>query len=245
MTILTPAPAGVSVVIAVYQAERFVAEALDAVLSQTRTPAELILVDDGSTDGSRAVIDDFLATHYRASPTIHVIAQANSGPSAARNTGFDASTQPLVAFHDADDRALPTWLEVLAGVLDAQPDVACALGTQVVELEAGSSIPAWLADERVGDPLSGLPSRRYAQMCPVMRRTAIEIAGPYDESMRLGEDTDLLLRFIDAGLRVEYLDDVVLRRRVHAASLTQDAEAFRRAQFGVLARRIRRKQAQR
>ena len=235
-------PSAISVIIPVYQAERFVIDAIEAVLAQTRPAAELILVDDGSTDRSRAVIDEFLSS-CDPQPIVRVIGQQNSGPSAARNAGLRASTQPVLAFHDADDRALPTWLEVLAGLLDAHPDTACAIGTQVTELEADTPIPSWLADERQAALIDGAPPQRYAQMCPVMRRTAIELAGPYDETLRPGEDTDLLLRFIDAGLRVEYLDDVVLRRRVHAASLTQDADAFRRAQFGVLARRIRRKQA--
>lgn len=245
MTRSPSAPASISVIIPVYQAERFVGDALAAVFAQTRSPAEVILVDDGSTDGSLAAIDDALAAHPRTLSKVSVISQSNRGPSAARNSGLAASTGEIVAFHDADDRAVPTWLELLAGRIDADDGLACAIGTQVIEVEPGTPLPVWL-DHVVDIGLAGSrPSQLYAQMCPVIRRSALDIVGPYDETLRAGEDTDLILRLIDAGLRVEFTEDVVLRRRVHATSLTQDAEAFRRAQFGVLARRIHRKQAAR
>lgn len=97
----------VSVIVPVYNVERFLCECLDSVLAQTFTDFELICVNDGSTDSSPAI----LAAYEAADSRVHVINQENGGLSAARNAGLDAARGEYIAFLDSDDFALPDLLE--------------------------------------------------------------------------------------------------------------------------------------
>ncbi len=96
-----------SIVMSVYNGERFVAEAIESVLSQTFTEFEFVIVDDGSTDRSSQIINEYKARD----PRIVLISQENSGISASLNRGLMEAKNDLVAHIDHDDRALPNWLE--------------------------------------------------------------------------------------------------------------------------------------
>jgi len=97
----------VSVVIPVYNAEPFLREALDSVLAQDYEPFEVIVVDDGSTDGS--------GTIARSYPEVRYLRQENQGPAVARNAGIAAAQGEFLAFFDADDVMLPNKLSVQVG----------------------------------------------------------------------------------------------------------------------------------
>ena len=88
-----------SVIIPVYNVEKYLAECLDSVCSQTLKDIEIICIDDGSTDGSAAILDDYA----RRDPRVRVIRQANAGVGAARNRGLDIATGRYVYFIDSDD----------------------------------------------------------------------------------------------------------------------------------------------
>lgn len=106
----------VSVVIPVYNVERFLAECVDSVLHQTMDGFEIILVDDGATDGSGRMCDEYARRDSR----IRVIHQANGGLSAARNTGLDAARGEYVYFLDSDDYIVPDALEKLRAVAEKE-----------------------------------------------------------------------------------------------------------------------------
>ena len=120
----TAAPGGgratISVVVPAFNAARFLPEAIASVRAQTRTGAELIVIDDCSTDDSLEVARSLGATCL-STPT-------NSGPSAARNIGLRAARGELVAFLDADDYWEPNHCETTAALLDAHPGTAVAFG---------------------------------------------------------------------------------------------------------------------
>jgi len=107
----------VSVVIPVYNGERFLRESLESVVAQTFQDYEIVCVDDGSTDGSCALLKQYGAR-------VRVIQQANAGQSAARNVGVRQATGGFVAFLDQDDRWYPSKLAQQVTVLSAEPDVA-------------------------------------------------------------------------------------------------------------------------
>ncbi len=113
----------VTVVMAVYNAEAFLAEALDSVYAQDYEPFEVVLVDDGSTDGSAAIAQSY--------PGLRYLRQENGGPSAARNAAIAAARGELVAVADADDVQLPGRLSVQVGYLVEHPEVAVTLGRQI------------------------------------------------------------------------------------------------------------------
>lgn len=120
--------------------------------------------------------------------------------------------------------------------LAADPTLSAVVGRQELLIEPGARLPAWMDPAEDDSPHQG-----HHVMNMVVRRAAIDLVGPFDESLRIAEDTDLVLRMTDAGLGVAFVDDVVVQRRIHNSSLTQDAAAFRRGQFEALARRVRRK----
>lgn len=229
----------VSVVIPAHNAERFLGEAIESVLAQTWEPVEMIVVNDGSTDGTAAV-----ARSYEG---VETIVQENAGPSAARNRGFAASRGELVAFHDADDLMTPDKLAVQAGHLVDNPEVGCALAEQELMVEEGAELPFWAEGTNVptvmAKPEEPNDTPHLHTMTMVMRREVFERVGGFDEEMRSAEDLDWLLRASEAGIEIARMPRVLLRRRVHPDSLTQDAAAGRAGHFLAVKKRIERHRA--
>ena len=106
----------VSVIIPVYNVRPFLEEALDSVLNQTYKNLEIIIIDDGSTDGSGEICDEYAGRDNR----IQVIHQDNGGLSAARNAGLDVMTGDLVAFLDPDDAYVDSFIETLVNAMAAE-----------------------------------------------------------------------------------------------------------------------------
>ena len=109
-----------SIIIPVYNVAPYLRECLDSVLAQTLTDWEAICIDDGSTDGSGAILDEYAAKDKR----FKVIHQKNAGVSAARNSGIDAATGEYVTFLDGDDAYDRSWLEGFWGLIkDTQAEL--------------------------------------------------------------------------------------------------------------------------
>lgn len=236
-------PLTASVIMPVHQGERFVGEALRSLLDQTRPPAEIVVVDDGCTDGSMTVVRSLADAAGPASPTVRIVHRTNGGPAAARNTGLAAANHDVIAFHDADDVALPGWLEMSLQRLETDPALTGVIGRQELVVEPGAPTPVWLIPMHGAAPGVTADHLLHHLMNMVVRRTAFDLVGTFDESMQLGEDADLVLRMTDSGLRLAFVEEVVVRRRIHHSNVTHDAAAFARAQFEVLARRVRRRKA--
>jgi glycosyltransferase involved in cell wall biosynthesis len=191
----------VSVIMPAYQAEAFLEDAIESVLAQDYAPFEVVVCDDGSTDRTPQI----LAAH----PEVHTIRQANAGPAAASNAAVAASSGELLALFDADDLWPPTRLSLQVGYLAAHPDVGCVLGRQ-----EWINPPPWLTRDPVYGDLDGIPL-----VSAVMRRSAFEAVGGFDESFSHGEDMDLMFRLREHGIPIEILSDVVVFRRFHGDNL--------------------------
>ena len=120
----------ISVIVPVYKVEAYLPQCVDSLLGQSYADFELILVDDGSPDGSGALCDRYAEQDGR----VRVLHQANAGAAAARNAGLDAARGAYYAFCDADDWVEPDWLEALLAPLEADP-------------EAQMSVCGWLREE--------------------------------------------------------------------------------------------------
>ncbi|MDE6319310.1 MAG: glycosyltransferase [Lachnospiraceae bacterium] len=114
----------ISIIVPVYQVKEYIEECVESLLAQTYTNLEILLVDDGSTDGSGAMCDEYAVKDSR----VRVIHQENQGPSVARNQGLDHARGEYVAFVDSDDVVMPDFIETLFGILNKyQADIAaCA-----------------------------------------------------------------------------------------------------------------------
>jgi glycosyltransferase involved in cell wall biosynthesis len=198
----------ISVVIPVWNCAQYVAEAIESVLAQSYRPVELVVVDDGSTDGSAAVIE-----HYAPAARYHY--QANAGLSAARNTGIRLSTGTYVAFLDSDDVWLPAKLDrqMVRMRADPAPDLVFGHVEQFVSPELDETTRARLAGD--GRILAGVFAGSL-----LVRRDVFDRVGLFDGQWRVGEFMDWYLRTREAGLEAVVIPEVVTRRRLHTANMS-------------------------
>ena len=173
----------VSVVIPTFERRRSVIEAVSSALGQTVGDIELIVVDDGSTDGTAAAVGAIDAR-------VKVVRRPNGGPAAARNTGIRHAQAPIVAFLDSDDRWLPRHLEQILGLLDSHPAavLACTGGATL-----GDDCLARSTGVTHAAPAVLLGGLLYTSAVGV-RREALEAARGFDERLRVTEDSDLWCR---------------------------------------------------
>jgi alpha-1,6-rhamnosyltransferase len=199
--VIPMAPA-VDFIVPVYNAAEFLREALESVLAQDYQPFRIIAVDDGSTDTSVEIVEEY--------PEVVLIRQENQGPAAARNVGLAAAEAPYVALHDADDLLPPDKLRIQVGYLEEHTEVACVLGRQ-----EWIDPPPWLPRDALYGELGGIPLPSA-----VFRTAVLRELGGFDPSFRTGEDVDLLMRLREAKHEITVLPDVVLYRRYHGSNLS-------------------------
>jgi len=202
---------GVSVIVPVRDGERYLAEALGSILAQTHAPAEVIVVDDGSTDDTAGVAAGFGAP-------VRLVEQAPAGVSAAMNHGLGEATGALVASLDADDLWVADKLALQVAALEADQSLDIVFGYAEPFVSPDLS-PAERATLAV--PAGPLPGWSKGSM--LARRAALDRVGPFDEALRLGDFVDWHARAVDAGLRMQMLPEVVLRRRLHATNTGRGA----------------------
>lgn len=223
-------PEPVSVVIPVFNGERFLARAIESVAAQTLPPDEIIIVDDGSTDAGPAIAGSL--------PGVRLIRQPNAGGAAARNTGIGAARSDLVAFLDQDDLWAPRKLELQVARMGASRELGYTLAGQRIFLEPGSPAPAWLRPELVDRAIPGIVSGTL-----VARKWVFTRIGVFDTKYRWGDDADWFLRAREANIPMAILDEVLLLRRVHQANASGDPRAARELVQAVHASLARRRAA--
>jgi GT2 family glycosyltransferase len=237
-----------SVVIPVYNRADEVRACLAAFTDPEAQGLEVIVVDDGSTDGTAVMVEAVAETSRGA--VIRLARQENAGPGPARNRGVAEATADWVIFHDSDDLWLPWTIATLREVL-ARPEAASAeiLFLDVARFtdpaDLGGLAPAPLVlrdhatmlDMRLDDPLSMVAS------CNVgFRRAAFQALGGFTDLVRHGEDTDLFFRAGDRGRVLVIAEPVMMGYRLSApgtASLTNSGDAVRRTRTRFLLDRNR------
>ncbi len=206
----------VSVLLPVYNAERFIAAAVGSILNQTFGDLELIVVNDGSTDGSLAILERMAAADAR----VGLISRPNTGYVPALNEALAVARGDLVARMDADDVSLPTRLERQVAYLADHPDCVM-LGTHVAQMDADGAVIGPMSDVQFGHEAidRALMNRGWSVVHPTImaRAWAVRQVGGYRPELCPNEDHDLFLRLAEVG-RVENLPDVLLHYRKHAAS---------------------------
>jgi glycosyltransferase involved in cell wall biosynthesis len=203
----------ISVIIPVFNQDQFVAEAVESALAQTFPPAEVIAVDDGSTDESARVLAGF-------GPRVRVIRQPNGGVSVARNRGVAEATGVLVAFLDADDAWLPQKLERQVRRFVDEPELGLVhCGGVVVDREGKplwerlDGMEGWVAEDfllfRQGWTATGSTA--------VVPRSLILELGGFDPQLPPTEDWDLSYR-IACRRRVGFIPEALVKYRLHGAN---------------------------
>ncbi|CAN0570759.1 unnamed protein product, partial [Laminaria digitata] len=228
----------VSVIIPAYQAEDPIARALDSVLAQTEIPAEIIVIDDGSQDRTRDVVNAYVSRQIPCE--IRLLEQQNLGAGAARNRGLVTSDRALVAFLDADDEWLPEKLSRSLAVMKAE--MADLVSHDYLRAEGDRSAYVSCAQNfnRRSDPFIEYFLRGYiATSTVVARRELLVDAGGFDPSLRSGQDYELWLAAISRPDTRHYVfAEALTRYYVMPNSITSQVELRRQAAMRILSRHL-------
>lgn len=202
----------ISVIIPTYNRQALLPETLASVLAQTSVEREIIVVDDGSTDGTLAYLRD--------QPVI-VFGLPHAGvPAVARNAGLARAHGELIAFLDSDDIWEPTALAQLSAALAAVPEAGFAFCDYTYFGAPGADDHLPAAGRRSGDLLEPLLATDFLVTGGLLiRRRAIESVGVFDERCRVAEDWDYWLR-LAASFPGVYVDQRLVRLRAHPAGLS-------------------------
>ena len=228
----------ISAVITAYNSEAFIAEAISSVLEQTYPVDEIVVVDDGSSDQTRMIIESF------APQGVRYVYQENRGPGAARNTGIQATCGEIIAFLDADDVWLKDKTERQHAFLSERPEVALVSGfawwwdviddDRFISGEVPKSIASLRQDILVHNKI-GNPSR------VMLRRSVLADVGVFDSTIRWGQDWDLWIRIVsryDAAI----LPEPVIEYRWHEKNLSHTSRWERLYSYWSVSRRAIAKQ---
>ena len=228
----TPPQPAFSVIMPVFNHADFVRDAIRSVRGQTFHDWELIVVDDGSTDAT----PEILAEEARRDARIRVARQDNAGPAAARNAAIALSRADWLTYIDSDDVWFPDALASYAAYIAAHPDAGFIYGYRHRMDPDGAitHLPARNQDRPTGT--TELFRKMYlSHLCVCYRRRLLDLAGPYDATLRRCEDYELYLR-ISLHTRFEPLGKATGARRRHRANLSRRSGYSRLLQAEVLRR---------
>jgi glycosyltransferase involved in cell wall biosynthesis len=200
----------VSVVLAVKNGERYLAEALESVLAQSRPPQEIVVVDGHSEDRSAAIA----AAYDR----VRVVKQEGVGFAGAWNEGVAASQGEILAFIDSDDRWEPRKLALQVEHLLDHPEVDYVITRARFVAEPGMPLPrGFNPDLLEGDHVANMPSAL------VIRRPAFAAVGPFRTDYSIASDIDWFARAKDLPLTLGVVEEVLVDKRVHDTNLSYTA----------------------
>jgi glycosyltransferase involved in cell wall biosynthesis len=210
----------VSVIIPIYNGEAHLRNALASALTQTLTPNEVIVIDDGSTDSSAAIAQSLPQVTYRY--------QENAGPAAARNTGLALASSRYIAFLDADDLWPADNLSTLASYLDQHPEALVVVGRiQYMYLEGSE-----MQTNNKGIPIGvatgvNLPAAMF-------RCEAFERVGIFNPEWRLSEDVEWYMRAAESGIEPDIIETITLIHQIHTTNMTLARAELRKQLMNVL-----------
>lgn len=204
-----------SVVIPAHNGERFIAQAVRSAQHQTPPPAEIIIVDDGSTDGTASVVKEL--------PGVRYVHQAKGGPAAARNHGVRLARGRLLAFLDADDRWTEDKTAIQLELLgrDRATEIVIGHSQRVILTEWQGDEPVYRS---VGEPVF------YLHLgSALFRRPSFDRVGWFDERLLMGEDVDWYLRAKELGVRIRFHREVTQYYLKHDTNVTLQRDESNRA----------------
>lgn len=239
----------VSVIIPAYNAADFVRRSLESLLRQTRPADEVILSDDGSADGTAAIVEKWAAEN--AMP-VRIVSGPNGGIAAARNRALRVASGEAISILDADDEMLPRQIEALLEGLELFPDAALACGDVTIRYDDGSDEPAntsatlgkWTRAAPVEpwrvveDPfVANLAANLIPNQCTMFRRSSLEACGSWDDAFRAVEDRDLFLRLAGHGV-FYFRPEILAYKHERAGSVSRNVFRMSAYQYRALSKAV-------
>lgn len=204
----------VSVIIPVYNCERYLGDAVNSIIKQDYRPLEIIIVDDGSNDGTADIARSYKEVQY--------IYQPNQGQPVARNKGIAAAQGKFIAFLDADDIWMPNKLSIQMDYLNDHPNIGFVVAKRRIHIEEGIEKPPWYREHLFeNDSVCFNPS------VMLVRRSVFEKAGCWNPVFRYGETGEWLTRVKDAGISYAIIHETLLISRVHDQNMTYNLDNIR------------------
>jgi glycosyltransferase involved in cell wall biosynthesis len=200
----------VSVVLIVRNGAAYIAQALDSVFQSRVKPAEILVIDGGSTDATARIAGRF--------PLTRVMRQESSGIANAYNLGIDLARGELIAFISHDDLWQPGKLDLQVEHMRCNPELQFTVTMVEHFLEPGTAIPPGFRRELLERPVAG-----YIMEALVARKTAFDTVGRFDPSFKVSEDTDWFARARDLDIAHALLPDMLVRKRVHDSNSSLNA----------------------
>jgi GT2 family glycosyltransferase len=229
----TAADPRVTVVLPVYNHLRFLPEAIGSILAQTYRDFELVIVNDGSTDGTREYLDAL------RDPRVVVVHQENRRLPGALNTGFAHARGELLTWTSADNHCGPLFLEALVGALDRHPDAGFAYSA-FAWIDDESRVTGIHRDQEV--TVRTLLKQNPGIAAFLYRRSCAAAVGDYDPALEGAEDWDMWLRIVERYPTTVYVPEILYYYRLHADSMTRKqqervAQSSRQVLRNAIARR--------
>jgi glycosyltransferase involved in cell wall biosynthesis len=213
----------ISVIIPVYNCEKYIKYAIESVFKQNYSNIEIIVINDGSTDHTLAVIQQF-------KDRIRIITQENRGQAVARNTGIKQAKGSIIGFLDSDDLWPDNHIECMLPYLTedscfdtvrGQIKLVKTIENEIIEISEIVSIPA----------LTG---------ALLFKASVFEKIGLFDETMREGEDTDWFVRFNSSSCKEKKITETTLFYRRHDNNMTNSSEFIKKSLFETIRRKLSR-----
>lgn len=213
-------PPLISCIVPVHNGERYLREALDSIIAQTYRPIEIIVVNDGSTDGTERILAD------RQGAT-RILQLDNRGPSATRNFGWRAAAGEFVAFLDQDDLWHPEKLARQIARFEARPDLdLCVAHTQLFWVDELQDEATRMRHQFRANVVPG-----YTTGTLLTKKNLFEKHGEFDRSLWFGDSMEWFIRLADQGAVMELLSDVLLYHRMHKTNHTRRRTAASKDEF--------------
>lgn len=216
----------ISVVLPLYNGKHLVSKSIESVFNQSYTHWELLVVDDGSTDGGA----DYIRSQF---PQVVVIQQANAGVAAARNNGIAQARGEIIAFLDQDDEWMPGKLREQWEVLKQDPYCAFVTCNQHFVCHEGVSLPANFSEQLKSEHRALVPSAL------LIRKHALRQVGNFDESLDVSSDFDLIRRLRKGNFQEKNVDRLLLRKWYHGSNASLNKAVLRREILSLLHRQIK------
>jgi len=198
----------ISIILPVFNGERYLEAAIDSVLQQDYRPIELIVIDDGSTDGTAAI-----ARRHESAGAASYHVQSHRGLGAARNAGIQRARADYIAFIDADDLCVPGKLRKQMALMQADLRIEIVQGRarQFISPDLGEAERRSLRIMQE-EAVSQLPNSS------LFRRSVFDRVGPFDTALNVAADMDWMMRALDARTAIASVDELVYLRRIHATN---------------------------
>ncbi len=196
----------ISIIVPVFNGEKFIRESIENILSQNYPAIEIIMVDDGSTDNSKKIIDELPVD-------VRYFHQPNAGPAAARNRGIRDVSGEYIAFLDVDDLWPENNLALLRKEIENDRDLSVVRGhAQLFKTAEDGGM------EFIGNPDESFPNYIGAGL---YRKSAFSKVGLFDSDLTFGEDEDWYTRAMELKIKMKRLDEVTLYVRRHGGNMTE------------------------